>query len=130
MTVLPAQDNRELRRFGLILGLTVVLIFGLVGPWLRSGSFSWWPWVLGVTLALWALTAPHTMGFLYLVWMKVGSVLGRINTAILLTIVFYLIFVPMGILQRLLGKNHKEKESGTYRIISRSRLPKHMERPF
>jgi hypothetical protein len=112
------------------MGLTIIMIFGLGLPWLRHSSFSWWPWAVGGTLVVWAFVAPSRLEPLFVGWMKVGSVLGRINAVILLTIVFGLIFVPIGVVRRLLRKHVASREPDSYRVNSSSRSAKHMERPF
>ncbi len=49
------QSNVELRTFGLITGVMMVLIFGLALPWLFNRPFPTWPWLSqlqGLALAL------------------------------------------------------------------------------
>ena len=123
----------DLRKFGLTLALALAVIFGLILPWLRGGVLPWWPWICAGLLSGWALLAPSTLRPLYKFWMKVGSVLGRINAAILLTLVFYVVFLPIGLLRRLVNRDTGwtfDKTLDTYRINSGDRLHNHVERPF
>jgi hypothetical protein len=66
--------------------------------------------------------------------MACGHILGQVNTTIILTIVFYSLFAPMGLAMRLLGKDpmHRkfEPNSDTYRVVRQGRSPSHMKRQF
>ena len=45
-----------------------------------------------------ALVWPRSLTQVYRLWMTVGEVLGWINTRIILGVLFYLLFTPMGLL--------------------------------
>ena len=66
----------------------------------------WWPFSIAAVLCFWALVAPVSLNLVYRPWMKVGLVLGWINTRIILGVVFWVIILPLGIVLRLL----KEKK--------------------
>ncbi|MEI7441720.1 MAG: SxtJ family membrane protein, partial [bacterium] len=46
----------------------------------------------------------------YRLWMKVGAILGFINTTIILTVVFFVIFTPASFILRLLGKDPMKRK--------------------
>ncbi len=51
------------------------------------------------------------------VWMKVAHFIGQVNTQIILTLLFYLVFTPYGVVMRLFGRDamkRKLKSTGTY----------------
>ncbi len=50
-----------------------------------------------------AFAAPNTLKPIYTAWMKIGYILGWINTRIILAVIFYLVFTPMGLVMRLFG---------------------------
>ena len=125
---------RELRRFGLVLAVALVVVFVLLLPWLFGRTWPRWPWpVAGVLLAL-ALVYPRALAPLHRGWMKVGHVLGAVNSRIVLGALFFLIIVPLGFLLRVLGKNpmrSRDPKASSYRIeITRRNDGKDMERPF
>lgn len=66
--------------------------------------------------------------------MRVGHVLGSINTKIILGIVYYGLITPMGIVMRLMGKDsmHRAlaKEATTYRVVRAPRPRQHMRNQF
>jgi len=112
MHEIPQLDSKGLRKFGLTTGGIVVVLFGLLLPWLRERPWPWWPWGLAAILALWALVAPGSLNLVYRPWMKIGLMLGWVNTRIILGFVFLLVIFPLGILLRLL------KEKKVSRMIS------------
>jgi hypothetical protein len=52
-------------------------------------------------LLLSAMIYPKAIYPLYVLWMVIASILGLINTQILLAMVFYLVFAPIGCILRL-----------------------------
>ena len=82
-------DAAGYRKFGLVSGAIVVVLFGLAIPWLFSFNFPRWPWIFAGVLVGWALLLPTTLKPVYIGWMKFGNMMNWINTRILLGIVFY-----------------------------------------
>ena len=103
------KARKDLLVFGYGLAL-IAAVFG-VGGLLKHG-LSWAPApvlvcafvFVGVTL--WDADAlkPGYRG-----WMKVAHVIGGIITTVILAGVFFLLFAPIGILFRLIGKDHLER---------------------
>ena len=88
----------DYRKFGLFLaGLFIVA--GLV-PLLRGHPVRWWAEGVGALFALVSLAYPKALRPLYRVSLKVGGVLGWINTRILLSVLFYGILTPIGLVLR------------------------------
>jgi hypothetical protein len=127
-------DKKHLREFGLITGAILVCLFGLFLPWLLEYKFPSWPWIIAGILWAWALLLPATLKPVYRVWMKIGHVLGWINTRIILGIMFYIIFLPVGLILKLAGKDPMtrklNKAQGTYRVIHPVPPKNHVERPY
>jgi hypothetical protein len=113
--------EREYRSFGLIVGGVLAFGFGLLLPFAFGNSPRLWALAAGSLLALVALLAPQALGPIYRVWMKVGHVLGTINTFILLHLIFFLIVTPFGIVLRILGRKTPFRTSAggqSYRVRS------------
>jgi len=112
--------NRDYRSFGLIVGGVLALGFGLLLPYLFNHPTRLWALALGSLLALVAMAAPWALGPFYRIWMKVGHVLGTINTFILLHLIFFLIVTPFGIFLRLLGRKtpFRTADGQSYRVRS------------
>ena len=127
-------DKQGLRKFGLVTGSIVVVLFGILLPLLFGFDYPLWPWYLGGSLAALALVIPAALNPVYHGWMRFGAVLGWINTRIILGIVFYVVFTPVSAIIRLIGhdpmKRKFEKEPGTYRKLSHNQSKEHMENPY
>lgn len=103
------KTTSELRRFGITIGLA----FGLLAAffWWRDRSF--WPvlaWT-GVAFLLLGLIWPRLLGPVEWIWMKVAHVIGAVVTRVLLTLTFFLLVTPMGLVMRLVGHDPLEIRS-------------------
>ena len=98
--------ERELSRFGLVVGG----LFLLLALWLlsRSGANSPPGMVLALTgtlLVLLGLLAPGALGPTRRIWMGVAAALGRINTCLILGVIFYILFTATRLFLLLFGKD-------------------------
>lgn len=131
---IPVLDNAGLRKFGLMMAGVIGLLFGLFFPWLLDRSIPTWPWIAGGLFAVPALLYPKALKPVYTLWMKIGGVLGWINTRIILGLLFYVIVFPMGLIMRLAGKDPMQrkldKQTASYRIKSTQHPKENLEKPF
>jgi len=126
--------TKELREFGLIFGSILVLLFGILIPWTFDFGFPVWPWwVLVVTGGL-AIIYPLGLKPFYKVWMMFGAIMGWLNTRLILGIVFYLVFMPFGLVMKLFGKDllsrKLDSKLTTYRVLHNQQVKNNMENPF
>jgi hypothetical protein len=133
----PEIENpgtQELRKFGLVSGSIVAVLFGLLLPWIFGFQWPRWPWIFAGVLGSWALIHPNSLFLVYKPWLKFGHIAGWINTRIILGILFYLVFLPAGMIMRLLGKDPMfrklDKSTPSYRITSEPIARDHVERPY
>ena len=126
-------DRKELRSFGLLVGG----VFSVIGLWpilFRGDPPRWWALALGGTLIVLGLALPVVLKPVYRIWMKVGHVLGWVNTRIILGIIFYGLFTPMGLIRRALGKDAMRRalvqDAETYRVTRTRRPPSHVKHQF
>lgn len=127
-------DTKQLRSFGLLVG-GIFLLIGLWPAFLRGEHLRLWSVVVAGLLVLPALALPWSLGPVYRVWMRAGHTLGWINTRIILGIIFYALFTPIGIFRRfVLGKDSLhcsfEPDASTYRIVRQPRSGAHLKRQF
>jgi len=126
--------NKDLREFGFIFGVILVLIFGLLLPWILDAVFPLWPWgVLLVTTCM-AIICPVSLKPFYKAWMLFGTVMGWINTRLILGIVFYVVFMPVGLIMKIFGKDllsiKLDGTLNTYRVTHDNKEKDNMENPF
>lgn len=128
------RNEKELRDFGLIAGGLLSPLFGLIFPWLRGYKYPLWPWALGVALVASALLRPQLLKYAFAIWNRLGVVLGWVNSRIVLTVIFYMVIVPMGLLMRFFGQDPMARnfnpEAATYRISSSKSSVESMDKPF
>jgi hypothetical protein len=126
-------DAKELRTFGLILGALFAAFFG-VWPLLRHRSSPLWPWIVAGVLWLFALIWPAALSYLHRGWTRLGFALGWVNTRVILTLLFAISIVPVGLVMRLFGRDRMARKldpgSPSYRVPSRRRPDKDMEHPY
>jgi len=136
MTGTPAfhePDKQELRKFGLIFAGMFILVFVLLLPWIWGKPAPMWAWIVAAVFAASGLLVPMALGPVYRLWMKIGHVLGWVNTRIILGLVFFTVFLPFGLIMRLFNDPMKRKlddASTSYRVASHSSPRDQMERPF
>jgi hypothetical protein len=117
-------SKAELRKFGLTVG----------GAFLVLGTISWWRghelpprvlWTLGVLLLVPGALFPVVLGPVQRAWMAFALVLGHFNTRVILTVLFYLVMTPVGLIIRLfrdpLDRSLKENTSSHW--IKREQQP-------
>lgn len=128
-------STKQLREYGFVMGAAVAVIFSLY-PWLiLKKTFVIWPW--GVVAGFWSLSilCPKVLAPFYLLWMKVGHVLGKINSTLLLSVCFFVLFVPVAIFFRLrkrdrLHRRNKNAQTSFRQMREYPRQVKQMELPF
>ncbi|MFI4937116.1 MAG: SxtJ family membrane protein [Candidatus Berkiellales bacterium] len=71
---------------------------------------------------------------IYDLWMKLGHVLGWINTRIILGIIFFTLITPMGVMMRIFKKEILQlkinKLAPSYRKKVLAQSIQHMEKPY
>jgi hypothetical protein len=136
--LVATPTGRELRNFGLIMAAAAMVLAGLA--WYK-GSHEVVLRLLAAALVfgLVTLTWKRALLPLYKVWMVIGGFLGFVNTHILLGLVFYVVFTPLGLAMRLFRSDPLERsfprESNSAETYWNRRetplLPKeHYERQF
>jgi hypothetical protein len=93
-------SGRQLRRFGLTVGGGLTLLAAL--SWYRGHSYT--PAalaLLGTALLLLGMVAPNSLRPVERFWLGLGTILGWINTRIILSLLYYAVFAPVGMIMRL-----------------------------
>jgi len=97
--MIEESSRRQLRRFGFTVaaGLTVI---GLVSWYRNHLVVPWTLWTIAGLLGLLGLLLPRLLIPVQRAWMALGMALGWVNTRIILTILFYATFTPIGAIMR------------------------------
>lgn len=97
-------SKKSLRKFGLVMSVAFLVVAGIL--LIRHKQYIV-PFFIATStiLILLTLAAPVLLKPVYIVWMRMGFVLGWVNTRLLLLIIFYLVVTPIGLLMRLFGND-------------------------
>jgi hypothetical protein len=128
----PERPRRQAVKFA----LTIAALIGSVGLWkMFSGRSVHTGKVLtiaAVVLVFYSLVHPAGTLALRKGWLRVGGVLGRVNSALILTVLYLVVITPLGLLLRLLaGRSFTKAPDGSYFVLrSTERGSKHFEHPY
>lgn len=103
------DDQRSLRRFGIVVGLAVAVIGALL--WYLGKPYGNEIMYVGGFVLWLAGFVPRILKPLHWLWMGLALVLGWVMTRVLLTLVFYLVITPFGLMRRLLGGSSMRNKS-------------------
>ena len=110
------KTNKELRIFG----LTMTIAFAVLGLIFIWRDFTGWIVLFCISgfFLLTGLALPFILRPIEWLWMKVAHVIGIVMTYVLLTLTYYFIITPIGLLMRLFGrdpmKRKFDKNAGSY----------------
>jgi hypothetical protein len=134
---IPELDAKGLRKFGLTTAAIFVVLFDVVGPLIKRtplDALPTWPLIAAAIFGVPALVYPPSLKPIYWVWMRIGAVLGFINTRIILGVFYFVLLFPLALVLRVSGKANMragyDKTKNTYRIPTTPREPQSMEAPF
>jgi len=120
-----------------IYGLTMALGLGIVASLLLWKRVGIWLYLDGIAVVflLIALLCPTILRPIHWIWMKVGHVMGIVMTHILLTLTFFIIITPVGLIMRLFGKDPLQrkfdKKAQSYWIAQDQNSPAHRpDKPY
>src|SRR5436853_6101927 len=111
-------DSPSLRKFGLLVG-GVALLIGLVLLLRHKTNYPYlfWPGTVLITFgAVW----PRALKYPYIAWMTMAFALGFVMSQVILTLFFFLLVTPIGLVARLFGKDFlnrkRDPQATTYWI--------------
>tara|TARA_Y100001978_G_C23637091_1_gene406398 strand:- start:155 stop:547 length:393 start_codon:yes stop_codon:yes gene_type:complete len=114
------NSQKNYRDFGLLVGLLFPLIIGYLIPLLTGHDFRIWTLFLSSPLILLAILSPGKLANFYKFWIRLGYILGFINSRIILGTIFFLILMPTAFLMKIFGYDplrRKKTTKKTYREL-------------
>ncbi len=106
-------------------GLVFAVFFALVGlaPVRSHRPLRWWALAAALLFLAVAIARPAWLRPLNRLWIKLGELLGRIVSPIVMGLLFFVVIAPVGALLRLMGKDPlrlaREPDANTYWIERR-----------
>ncbi len=127
------SESSRLRRFSLVVGGGLTLV-GLISWYRGHDTVPLVLWFVAGALVLAGLVYPRSLRPVEKGWMAFGHALGWVNTRIILTLLFALVVVPVGLVMRLFRDplDRKMRDGRTSYWITRGQAasPESYERQF
>ena len=76
----------------------------------KSKHILWQTSIISALFFILGLIFPGSLKLVYVLWMRLAFILGWVNTRIILFVLFYLIFTPIGLVIKLTGKDLLERK--------------------
>ena len=119
----------EGRRFGLLVG-GAFLALGVLSRWRGHDIAPTILWSLGAALVAGGLLIPGSLGPVYRGWMRLGHGLSRVTTPVVMGVIYYGLFTPIGLARRLFGRNPLVRPRGDSFWIAREATRSDLDRQF
>ncbi|MBS1262648.1 MAG: hypothetical protein MAG453_02008 [Calditrichaeota bacterium] len=98
------ETRKELRKFGITMAVAFAVVSAIV--WWNGHELAWKTLAgIGGLFLLTGLLVPAILRPIEWAWMKFAHALGIVVTYTLLTLTFFLIITPIGLIVRLTGKD-------------------------
>ena len=111
---IKVNNKKQLKDFGIVFGVGFPLFFGFLIPILFHHELKLWTIWLGLVFILVANLKPKLLYYPYTLWMKIGLVLGWINSRIILASIFIFVLQPIALIMKITGYDPlKKKVSNT-----------------
>lgn len=112
-------------------GIAIVLICLLISYFTENNFIS-----LAILLLIIDMIVPNIYRPLAKIWLGVTNILGTIMSKLLLTIIFFVLVTPMGIIRRIFGadslqlKKWKKDASSVFKVRDHVFQPDEIEKPY
>ena len=90
--------TKQLKEFSYLVGLGIPFLFGWIIPLTLGHSFRFWTLCFGGPLVLLGLINPRLLFYPYKFWMKIGYILGWVNSRIILGLIFVAVLCPIAVI--------------------------------
>ena len=110
--------TKVLRDFGILIGFGFPIILGIIIPLLYGHSFRAWTLFIGIPFLMLGFIYPRILFYPFKFWMKLGYVLGWVNSRIILGLVFLLVLQPVALFMKFFNYDPLKKKKSlkpTYR---------------
>ena len=109
------NSNKDVRSFGITISIILFIISGLL--FYYGKEIYQLIAIIGSGFLVLGLILPILLKPIYFVWMTFAAILGWIMTRVILTLVYFLIITPIGLITKFLGEDFlalKKSNSDSY----------------
>jgi hypothetical protein len=124
-----STDTKEIQKFGVIAFIFFGLLCGL-GVWAKKPLPAYFFGFLSL-LGLSFILAPSRLRRIHGTWLRIAHFLGKVVTTVILTLAFYVVITPAGLIKRLFGGSPipmKPDEKGSSYWVTRDEPAQPKER--
>ena len=107
------EERKQIRSFAIALAVVLAAIGSI--PLTREKDPVLWCYLAAAASLVLGLACPAAMKPIFRGWMALARAIGTANAYILLTLLFVFVFVPAGILLRLIGKDFLDRRIEPHR---------------
>ncbi len=101
------------RKFGLTVGIAF-LVLAVIGRW-RGHPVSFMVFaIVGAVLVVAAGVAPRALGPVDRAWMRLAGLISKVTTPIFMSIVYFVVLTPVGLLRRVFAGSALVHRSGAH----------------
>lgn len=115
--------TENLKKFGVLMGIALFVISTLI--YIKNKEVVLWLPIISLLFFLFSILKPAVLKPPYFIWMKIAYLLSWVNTRIILSVIFYFIFAPVGLVMRLFRADpldrRIEKNSHSYWKIKKKK---------
>lgn len=116
------SEKKDLRNFGIVIGVALSILGGLL--WWRGKDTYSYLFIVSAVFILFGLVLPNLLRPLQKVWMTLAVIMGWFMTRLILCVLFYLVFTPIGLITRLTGGQFLDLKMGTEKSYWTYRKPR------
>ena len=93
-------------------GILFFVVFSLYGIWpiLNSNEIRYWSLLMGIIFLILGLLNSKLLTPFHNLWLKFGTLLGRIVSPIVMFLVYFVFITPLAVIIRLFGKDLLRKK--------------------
>ena len=95
--------NKTLRQFGFLICFTFPFLIGWFLPLLGGHPFRVWTLFISMPAGILGILRPGLLLYPYIAWMKLGLILGWVNSRIILGLVFLIVLIPISLVMKSIG---------------------------
>ena len=103
-------SDQKLRDFGLTISFGIPLIIGFLIPLIYGHGFRIWTLFFATFFFICSILCPKLLYFPFRAWMKLGYLLGWFNSRLILTLIFFIILLPIAAFMKLFGYDPLKKD--------------------
>ena len=98
-------SSKEIRKFALVIAIAMGVIGIFISLKTHNLDVSIWLWGIGLLFLILGFILPIILRPVYSLWMLLAYFIGGIVSRVILTVLFYVVLTPIGLVLRLLGKD-------------------------